>query len=175
MQWPRGTSIIAAPKPVNKSRISLAQPQQNGGRAMRDYSGIVLLGSPVRCFPGQVGLNSLFVDLCLTSCPWALPRSPHRSFDPLNHLLSTYYCNVNKAATQSSVLTWFKQSIWVANSLFHAPPKSISNAQGLFVREKIRRRFNYSGAYIRNSMVVNGSRYCSRLYTQWNMYHKWTK
>ena len=36
--------------------------------ATRHYSEIVLLGSLVRCFLGQVGLHSLFVSLCLTQC-----------------------------------------------------------------------------------------------------------
>ena len=65
---------------------------------LRDYSRIVLLGLLVRCFLGQVGLHSLFLSLCLTPCQWALPRSPHRSYDLLNHRLPTYHGNVNEAA-----------------------------------------------------------------------------
>ena len=64
-----------------------------------DYSRIVLLGLLIRCFLGQVGLHSLFLGLCLTQCQWALPWSPHRLFDLLNHCLPTYHGNVNETAT----------------------------------------------------------------------------
>ena len=66
---------------------------------LRKNSGIVLLGSVVCCFLGQVGLPSLFVGLYLTQCQWALPGSPHRLFDPVNHCLPTYHGNVNEAMT----------------------------------------------------------------------------
>ena len=162
MQWPRGASISAAPKLVNQSGMSLAQPRQNGGRVTRHYSAIVLSGWLARCFLGQVGLHSLFVGLCLTQCQWTLPRPPHRSFDSLNHRLLTYHGNTNEAATQSSMLTRLKQSSWVVTSLFRsnnyiqAPPKFISNAKGAYnwngKKNKISpwRRFNWSGACIRN-------------------------
>ena len=66
---------------------------------MRHYNEIAKLSSLVRCFLGQVGLHFLFVGLCLSQCQWALPRSPHRLFDPLNHLLPMYHGNVNEAVT----------------------------------------------------------------------------